>query len=292
MIFLSPKDSGFSFEPMALTADDAQEKVRVDSKSISEASSAYGSGLKNPAEHRLDIIFVGAHPDDLEIACGGTIHALVLQGYRVGMVDLTDGEPTPGSSFPEVRWDEAKAAGEVLGVAYRRLLHLPNRRLMDGFDERVALAKEFRYWRPSIVVGFGNKTPMASPDHFQAMQITDAAVFYSRLTKWDEHFDGLPPHTIANQINFKLSFESAPLAGFDSLVTVDITDTLDKKLKSIACYGTQFPPARSRIFDRVRGLAIAAGAAANVGAGEVFGCTRPVAVKDLVDFCQPGHRPG
>jgi LmbE family N-acetylglucosaminyl deacetylase len=290
VIFIGPNDKGFPqasifSEPTAPAAGDAQINVPSDGKPKPEAS-VYGSGINCSPENRLDIIFVGAHPDDLEIACGGTIHTLVKHGYRVGMVDLTDGEPTPASPAPEVRWAEAKAAGEVLGVAYRRLLHLPNRRLMDGFDERVALAKEFRFWRPSMVVGFGNKTPMASPDHYQAMQITDAAVFYSRLTKWDDHFDGIPPHSISNQLYFKLSFEPAPLAGFDSLVTVDITDSLEAKLASIACYKTQFPPAKAHVFERVRGLAIAAGAAANVHAGEVFATTRPVAVKDLVKYCR------
>ena len=81
-------------------------------------------------------------------------------------------------------------------------LDLPNRRLFDTFEARVALAKEFRKYRPRVVIGFGDKTPTASPDHWQAMQITDAAVFYSRLTKWDEHFDHLPPHPIASQLYF------------------------------------------------------------------------------------------
>ncbi len=290
MIFIGPTEKGLplaaiSPQPTALAAGDAQKSIPADRESKPETS-AYGSGTHCSPENRLDIIFVGAHPDDLEIACGGTIHSLVKQGYRVGMVDLTDGEPTPASPAPEVRWAEAKAAAAVLGVAYRRLLYLPNRRLMDGFDERVALAKEFRFWRPSMVVGFGNKTPMASPDHYQAMQITDAAVFYSRLTKWDEHFDGIPPHSISTQLYFKLAFEPAPLAGFDSLVTVDISDSLEAKLASIACYKTQFPPAKAHVFDRVRGLAIAAGTAANVPAGEVFATTRPVAVKDLVKHCR------
>ena len=55
----------------------------------------------------------------------------------------------------------------------------------------------FRRLKPKVVIGFGGKTVLASPDHYQAMLITDAAVFYSRLTKWDQHFDGLPTHTIA-----------------------------------------------------------------------------------------------
>lgn len=230
----------------------------------------------------LDVIFVGAHPDDVEISCGGTIYSLVEKGYRVGIVDLTDGEPTPLSPSPEVRWSEAKDASEVLGIQYRRLLNLPNRRLMDSFETRVALAKEFRFWRPSTVIGFGNKTPMASPDHYQAMQITDAAVFYSRLTKWDEHFDGIPPHTIDRQLSFRLAFDFHPIVGSESQITVDIGHCLDKKMDAIRCYSTQFPEKKAYVFDRVRGLAIAAGAAAGFSAGEVFAATRPLGVRDLL----------
>ena len=142
----------------------------------------------------LDVIAVGAHPDDVEIACGGTLAKLVRQGYRVGIVDLTDGEPTPESPEPEARLAEAAEAAKILGVQIRETLPLPNRRLFDSFEARVALATVFRKFRPSVVLGILDKTPMASPDHWQAMQITDAAVFYSRLTKWDEQFRGWPPH--------------------------------------------------------------------------------------------------
>lgn len=230
---------------------------------------------------RLDVIVVGAHPDDVEIACGGTIAVLVEQGYRVGIIDLTDGEPTPLSPSPDVRRAEAMAAAWTLGVHVRKILDFTNRRLMDGFDERVALAKEFRRYRPRLVIGFGNKTPMASPDHFQAMQITDAAVFYSRLTKWDDVFDGLPVHTIERHLYFRLQFEPAASVGSESQITVDISRTLEKKIASIACYATQFPPAKDHVYDRIRGLAIAAGAAAGCAAGEVFACTRPIATSDL-----------
>ena len=79
----------------------------------------------------LDIIAVGAHPDDVEIAIGGTLARLVQQGYRVGIVDLTDGEPTPGSPGPAVRLEEARKAAAILGVQVRLTLDLPNRRLFD-----------------------------------------------------------------------------------------------------------------------------------------------------------------
>src|SRR5579872_5263323 len=89
----------------------------------------------------LDVVIVGAHPDDVEIGCGGTLAKLVKQGYRVGIVDLTDGEPTPHSPGPEVRLAEAKEAARLLGVHVRKTLELPNRRLFDSFEARVALAK-------------------------------------------------------------------------------------------------------------------------------------------------------
>ena len=113
----------------------------------------------------------------MEIACGGTLARLSRKGYAVGIVDLTDGEPTPHSPGPDVRLEEARKAGEILGVQMRVNLNLPNRRLFDGFDERVALARIFRRHRPKVVLGFGGKTVLASPDHYQAMLITDAAVF-------------------------------------------------------------------------------------------------------------------
>ena len=127
---------------------------------------------------------------------------IVQQGFQVGIIDLTDGEPTPLSPGPEVRLEEARQAAEVLGIHTRVTLDLPNRRLFDCFEARVALAKEFRKYRPKVVIGFGDKTPQASPDHWQAMQITDAGIFYSQLTKWPEHFDDLPVHKITTQLYF------------------------------------------------------------------------------------------
>lgn len=236
---------------------------------------------------RLDVMAVGAHPDDVEIGCGGTLAKLVKQGYKVGMVHLTDGEPTPLSPGPDVRREEAKRAAETLGVHYWTILDLPNRRLFDSFEARCALAKEFRRYRPSVVIGLGDKTPMASPDHWQAMQITDAAVFYARLTKWDEHFDNLPVHTIGAQLYFRLTFEQANMLAYPSHFTVDITDTIDQKLAAVRCYETQFPAAKAHIFDRVRGAALLAGAASGFHAGEMFVSVRPLGSTDLVKTVLP-----
>ena len=231
---------------------------------------------------QLDVIAVGAHPDDVEIACGGTLASLKRQGYKVGIVDLTDGEPTPLSPGPEVRLAEAQAAGVALGVDVRVTLELPNRRLFDGFDERVALAKEFRKYRPKVVIGFGDRTPMASPDHWQAMQITDAAVFYSRLTKWDDQFDGLPVHSVSKQLYYKIAFEPITKLDAPGSFVADISDTLDAKIESIRCYQTQFPPEKNYVYDRVRGAAMYIGAMAGYEAGEIFYTPRAIGTPDMM----------
>ena len=237
----------------------------------------------------LDLIAVGAHPDDVEIACGGTLARLVRKGYAVGIVDLTDGEPTPHSPGPDVRLAEAARAGEVLGVARRINLNLPNRRLFDTFEARVALAKVFRRHRPKVVIGFGGKTVLASPDHYQAMLITDAAVFYSRLTKWDEHFDGLPVHTIVNQLSFPIALHGLDLPEASGYIVADIGSTLGVKLDAIRSYATQFPPTKAGIFGAVETMNRYHGLTAGFEAGELFMTYRSVGVDDLMRWASPAH---
>src|SRR5262249_49458756 len=95
-------------------------------------------------QDEIDFLAVGAHPDDVEIACGGTLAHLAKLGYQVGIVDLTDGEPTPLSPGPDARLEEARRAAEILGVSTRITLNLPNRRLFDSFEARIELAKILR----------------------------------------------------------------------------------------------------------------------------------------------------
>ena len=235
----------------------------------------------------LDVIAVGAHPDDVEIACGGTLARLSQQGYRVGIVDLTDGEPTPGSSGPEVRLAESVEAARILGIAVRETLTLPNRRLFDSYEARVTLAKVFRRYRPKIVLGLAGKTPLASPDHWQAMQITDAAVFYARLSKWDDQFDGLPIHSVPKQVWYPLgdsSLELPPAAGH---FVVDIGTTLELKLNAVRAYQSQFPPTKDRVFRLIESQNRFVGLSAGFEAGELFLAASTIGVKDLVQAVYP-----
>jgi LmbE family N-acetylglucosaminyl deacetylase len=139
----------------------------------------------------------------------------------------------------------------------------------------------FRKYKPQIVLGIAGRTPGASPDHWQAMQITDAAVFYSRLSKWDKEFDNLIVHPIRKQLYFPLGLGSldTPLThGF----VVDISATLETKLNAIRAYKTQFPPEKDRVFRLVEGQAKLYGAAAGFQAGEVLLPAAALGVKDLV----------
>ncbi|WP_435015308.1 PIG-L family deacetylase [Tundrisphaera sp. TA3] len=239
-------------------------------------------------EFELDVIAVGAHPDDVEIACGGTLARLARQGYRVGIVDLTDGEPTPLSAGPDVRMEEARRAAEALGIHARINLNLPNRRLFDCFEARVALAKVFRKHKPKLVMGFGGKTVGASPDHYQAMLITDAAVFYSRLTKWDEHFDGLPVHTVTTQLSYMIALHSMDVHESAGTVIVNIGDTLAAKIEAVRCYATQFPAKKAGIFAAIETMNRYHGLTAGFEAGELFLTYRSIGVDDLMRWACPG----
>src|SRR5436190_20744399 len=95
----------------------------------------------------MDILFMAPHPDDLEIGCGGTIAKLVKQGYRVGMVHMTNGEPTPLGTH-ETRMEEMQAAAKILGTTVLENAGLTNRVLMDDPAPRFALASIVRKYKP------------------------------------------------------------------------------------------------------------------------------------------------
>ena len=235
----------------------------------------------------LDVIAVGAHPDDVEIGCGGTLALLSARGARVGIVDLTDGEPTPRSSGPEERRRESTAAARTLGCVHREELGFPNRRLFDSFEVRVALARVFRRHRPRVVLALGDRTPLASPDHAQAVAITEAAVFYSRLCKWDDVFADLPVHTISSLLCYFLtpSVPAVPTGHFP--LVVDVSGTLERKLESIRAYASQFPPEKAHVFARVRSAAEVIGALGGCAAGELLASIRVPCTGDPLGFLLP-----
>ena len=219
----------------------------------------------------FDMVAVSPHPDDAEIGCGGTLLLLSELGYRVGIIDLTDGEPTPFNDSPEIRIKESLEAASILGVE-RILLDLPNRRLMDSLDARLTLAKVFRQLRPKMVIGMQGITPGASPDHYQSQLIVDAAIFYSRLSKWSNRFDGLPAwridHTFYYYTARELIQTNLPLQ-----FIVDISKQFERKKQALLAYKSQFrahPSYNPPIIDWIEGMGRYFGSLINKKYGEIF----------------------
>jgi bacillithiol biosynthesis deacetylase BshB1 len=231
----------------------------------------------------VEVVAVAPHPDDLEITCGGALAKLVHQGYRVAMIDLTSGEPTPRGSL-EIRAAEAEAARLVLGVPLRLNLDLPNRELMDCPDNRFVLATAFRRLRPNIVIGVAGRTPAASPDHHQAHLLIEAARFYSQLTKWDDRFDDTSPYRVPHLVYAPFPFD-AEVRHWHSTFVLDVSDTFEQKMRAVRCYASQFDEVR---FERVRhaltGHAIAAGSRCGFAYGELFALPAPIGAVDLVSL--------
>lgn len=249
------------------------------------------------SDDKLDIIFAMPHPDDVEITCGGTIAKLVKLGYRVGVVHMTDGEPTPRGT-PEVRAQELAEAAEILGVTRVETLTLPNRELMDGPAARYAVATVFRRHKPKVVVGMAGRTPGASPDHYQAQLILEGARFYSQLTKWDDRFDHTPPHRV-DWLWYRPVAIAAEQASWPATFVVDVSDVYERKLAAISCYRSQFDDQRlARLLHRIRGIDAAEGSRCGFEYGELFALPHPMpqrdplaSFRDLAPWVPPNYPP-
>jgi len=177
---------------------------------------------------KLDILVFGAHPDDVELGCGGTILKHVKQGYKVGIIDLTRGElGTRGTE--ETRSDETENSTKILGVSLR-----DNMGFKDGFfqnDEshKLELIKKIREYKPEIVIT--NAPTDRHPDHGRSSDLTIDSCFLSGLEKIETGQDVWRPKHIYHYIQF-----NTILPDF----VVDVTDEMEQKIESILCYKTQF----------------------------------------------------
>jgi bacillithiol biosynthesis deacetylase BshB1 len=236
--------------------------------------------MTQAASEQLDVVAVAPHPDDLEITCGGTLARLVRLGYRVGMIDLTSGEPTPRGS-EEVRAREAESARAALGVPVRLNAGLPNRELMDVPAHRYVLATLFRRLRPRVVLATAGRTPAASPDHHQAHLLVEAARFYSQLTKWDDRFANTAPYRVPHLVYAPFPFD-AEVRHWHATFVIDVSETFEQKMRAVQCYASQFDEAR---FARVRHFVAAhnasTGGRCGFAYGELFALPQPVGAVDL-----------
>ena len=204
-----------------------------------------------PPSLPLDVLAVATHPDDAEIGVGGTLLCCLRQKLRVGVLDLTSGEPTPRGS-PEIRAAETASATKILGLDWRHNLGLPNRSLEHTLEARRALAAVFRLTRPKLILA--PYWEDSHPDHLAASSLVDAARFWSKLSRSDIPGEPYLPPRVLYYFSIHLRIHPQPAFVFD------ISDTIDAKMQSVACYESQFitskssdvPTALDDIRDRAR----------------------------------------
>lgn len=183
---------------------------------------------------KLDVLAIAAHPDDIELSCGGTVAKLVKQGKKVGIVDLTQGEMgTRGSA--EIRLQEAEKAAEILGLAMRENLRMYDGKFTTGHVNKLRLIRVIRQYRPDVLL-----IPHwleRHPDHERAHRLARDAWFYSGLRKIEtEEEDGLvlEPHRPKICFHYMQKYE------FEPSFIVDITDVYDLRMEAIRAYKSQF----------------------------------------------------
>jgi bacillithiol biosynthesis deacetylase BshB1 len=227
----------------------------------------------------LDFLVIAPHPDDAELGVGGTILRLKAEGARVGVLDLTSGEPTPHGT-PEIRQAETDAATRLLGLDWRGNLGLPNRSLVADLDARRQLAIAIRQLRPQWL--FAPYWEDSHPDHIAASQLVDAARFWAKLTKTDMPAEPHFPERIFYYFSVHLRIQPSP-----SFV-LDITPHIETKMAAIACYRSQFvegrPATPPTILDDLRDRARYWGWAIGTGYGEPLVCREHIGLRSLRDL--------
>jgi bacillithiol biosynthesis deacetylase BshB1 len=227
----------------------------------------------------LDVLVIAPHPDDAELGMGGAILRYKSEGFRVGVLDLTSGEPTPHGSL-DIRAAETAAATKVLGLDWRGNLGLPNRSLQPTLEARALLAGMFRQLKPRLL--FAPYWIDAHPDHAAAVELIEAARFWSKLTKTD--MPGTPHHP--SRI---LYYNCVHLRQVDKPAFVlDISKFWESKLASIACYRSQFitgrPTEPPTFLDRLRDQASYWGWSISTAYGEPFYSREPIGVASMRDL--------
>ncbi len=227
----------------------------------------------------LDYLVIAPHPDDAELGAGGAILLLQAQGARVGVLDLSDGEPTPFGS-PEIRRQETDAATAVLGLSWRGNLGLVNRRLEADLDARAKLAGVLRQLRPRVL--FAPYWEDAHPDHVAATALVEAARFWAKLTKTDLPGDPFYPQRILYYFSVHLRIHPKP-----SFV-LDVTDHFETKMRAVECYRSQLiegrDPAPPTPLDDLRARGRYWGWAVGAGYGEPFVCREELGLRGLRDL--------
>jgi bacillithiol biosynthesis deacetylase BshB1 len=231
---------------------------------------------------KLDILAFGAHPDDVEISCAGTILKHIELGYKCGIVDLTHGElGTRGSG--ELRLKEAAKAKEILGIEVRE-----NLGFADGFfsidkEHQLPIIEMIRKYRPEIVLA--NSVHDRHPDHGRAAKLVAESCFLSGLIKIETGQEAWRPKAVYHYIQDEY---------IQPDLTIDITPYFDKKIESILAYSSQFydpksdepdtPISGKEFLDFLKGRAQVVGRPISAELAEGFTAARNVGVNDLFNL--------
>ncbi|WP_339752485.1 bacillithiol biosynthesis deacetylase BshB1 [uncultured Winogradskyella sp.] len=184
---------------------------------------------------KLDILAIGAHPDDVELGCGATLAKEVSNGKKVGIIDLTRGElGTRGTA--KTRDEEAYNAAKILGVNTRF-----NMRFADGFfinnkEHQIEIIKMIRYYRPEIVIC--NAIDDRHIDHSKGSQLVSDACFLSGLRKIETIYKD--ENKVQEPWRPKAVYHYIQWKDLEPDFAVDVTGFMDKKMDSVMAYKTQF----------------------------------------------------
>jgi bacillithiol biosynthesis deacetylase BshB1 len=182
---------------------------------------------------KLDILAFGAHPDDTELGCSGTLAKLIQQGKKVGVVDLTQGEMgTRGTS--EQRLREAENAAEILGLHERVNIGLPDTQLTNTRQHQIKIIEQVRRFQPDVCILTSPHD--RHPDHGHATKLIQDALFYSGLRMLETTFEGesQEPWRPTHQLHY---MQDTP---FQPDIVFDISDVMEIKKKAILAFSSQF----------------------------------------------------
>lgn len=232
---------------------------------------------------KLDILAIGAHPDDVELGCSATLAKAIAEGKKVGILDLTQGE-LGSRGTAETRKAEAKAAAEVLGINVRENLQMPDGFFQNNEENQRAIIKIIRQYQPDIVLS--NPPTDRHPDHGKASDLVNNALFLSGLMKIDTQQEPWRP---------KKHFHYIQWLPIEPTFLVDVSGYLEIKVEACMAYKTQFynpsiedqpqTAISSKNFtDSIRYRALDLGRLIGVEAAEGFIARRYIGVQSLDDL--------
>jgi len=237
---------------------------------------------------KIDILAFGAHPDDVELSCGGTIHKSITQGKTVGIVDLTEGELGTRGDV-KTRANESNNAADVLGVNFRINLKMPDGFIINSKQNQLKVIELIRQYKPEVV--FCNSVDDRHPDHSKASTLVREACYLSGLikiiTKDSKGLvqDSWRPRAVYSYIQWK---------SLKPDFVVDISSSIDIKMDAVNCYKSQFynpissepitPISTRNFIESVRYRAADLGRLVHVDYAEGFTSNRIIAVDSIFDL--------